>query len=122
VQVRVCAVALLLVGLGHVVVDDNVHALDVDAAADQVGGHQDALLALLEGLVHAEPARIRAALSMQRNAALPPSAPAQRTHAECVRPRPLCAFAWPAAKSRSTVRLPSMSNSPAARIESGGNV
>ena len=52
VQVGVGAVAVALVGLGHVVVDHDVDALDVDAAPHQVGGHQDALLALLELLVH----------------------------------------------------------------------
>ena len=51
-EVGVGAVALLLVRLRHVVVDDDVDALDVDAAADQVGRHQDALLPLLERLVH----------------------------------------------------------------------
>lgn len=55
-QVGVGAIAMPLVGLGHVVVDHDVHALNVDAAAHQVGGHQDALLALLEGLVHLQPA------------------------------------------------------------------
>ena len=51
-EVGVCAVAVAFVGLGHVVVDDNVDALDVDATAHQVGGNQDALLALLELLVN----------------------------------------------------------------------
>lgn len=54
-EVGVGAVALLLVGLGHVVVDHDVDALDVDAAAHQVRRHKDALLALLEGLVHLTP-------------------------------------------------------------------
>ena len=36
VQVCVCV-------LGHVVVEDNVHSLDVHATAEQVGGHQDTL-------------------------------------------------------------------------------
>ncbi len=33
--------------LGHVVVEHDVDALDVDAAAEQVGGHQDPLLEVL---------------------------------------------------------------------------
>mmetsp|Transcript_103648 Transcript_103648/g.278583 ORF Transcript_103648/g.278583 Transcript_103648/m.278583 type:complete len:214 (+) Transcript_103648:157-798(+) len=44
VQVRVAVI-------GHVVVDDDVHPLDVDAAPEQVGGNHDALLELLELLV-----------------------------------------------------------------------
>ena len=40
--------------VGHVVVDDDVDALDVDAARDEVGGDEDALVALLEGLVPGE--------------------------------------------------------------------
>ena len=43
---------MALIGFRHVVVDHNVDALDVDATAHQVSGHQDALLALLELLVH----------------------------------------------------------------------
>lgn len=39
--------------------DDDVHALDVDAAAHQVGGHQYALVALLEGAVAREPLLLR---------------------------------------------------------------
>lgn len=38
--------------LGHVIVDDDVDALNVNAAPHQVGGHQDAFGALLELLVH----------------------------------------------------------------------
>ena len=34
--------------LGHVVVEDDVGALDVDAAAEQVGWHQDPLLEVLQ--------------------------------------------------------------------------
>lgn len=56
VQVGVCAVAVPVVRLRHVVVDDDVDPLNVDAAPHQVGGHQDALLALLELLVHRQPA------------------------------------------------------------------
>jgi hypothetical protein len=59
VQVRVGALPAPLVGLGHVVVDHDVHALDVDAAADEVGGHEDALRALLELLVDAEALLLR---------------------------------------------------------------
>ena len=35
---------------GHVVVDDDVHALDIDASSDEIGGDEDALIAILEGL------------------------------------------------------------------------
>ena len=50
--VSVLALALcLVIGLRHVVVDDDVNALDIDAAPHQVRGHQDAVLALLEVLV-----------------------------------------------------------------------
>lgn len=38
--------------LGHVVVDDDVDALNVNAAPHQVSSHQDAFGALLELLVH----------------------------------------------------------------------
>ena len=34
--------------LGHVVVDDDVDALDVDTTAEQVCGNKDALLEVLE--------------------------------------------------------------------------
>ena len=37
--------------LWHVVVEDNVDSLNVHASAKQVGGHQDALLEVLELLV-----------------------------------------------------------------------
>ncbi len=55
VQVGVGAIAVPLIGLGHVIVDDNVDALNVDATPHQVCGHEDALLALLEGLVYLQP-------------------------------------------------------------------
>ena len=51
-KVGVCSVSVALVRLGHVIVDHDVDALDVDTAAHQVGGHQNSLLALLELLVH----------------------------------------------------------------------
>lgn len=57
VQVGVSAIAVPLVCLRHVIVNDDVDTLNVNAAADKVSGHQDALLALLEGLVHLQPAR-----------------------------------------------------------------
>merc|ERR1712154_757677 len=38
--------------VGHVIVDDDVDALDVDASAPDVGGDQDAVLEILERLVH----------------------------------------------------------------------
>jgi hypothetical protein len=42
----------VLVGrVWEVVVDDNVDSLDVDASAEQVGGHEDALVEVFEGLV-----------------------------------------------------------------------
>ncbi len=34
----------------EIVVDDDVDPLDVDPSSEQVGGHQDALVELLEGL------------------------------------------------------------------------
>jgi hypothetical protein len=37
--------------LGHVVVEDDVDALDVHATAEQVGGHQDSLRGRKTGLV-----------------------------------------------------------------------
>ena len=43
--------------LGHVVVKDDVDALDVHATTKQVSGHQDALLKVLELLVAVQPAR-----------------------------------------------------------------
>lgn len=52
VEVGVGAVAVAVVSLGHVVVDHNVDALDVDATTHEVSRHQNALLALLELLVH----------------------------------------------------------------------
>mmetsp|Transcript_59286 Transcript_59286/g.168586 ORF Transcript_59286/g.168586 Transcript_59286/m.168586 type:complete len:469 (-) Transcript_59286:2-1408(-) len=45
------AVEVRVAVLGHVVVDDDVYPLDVDAAPEQVGGNHDALLELLELLV-----------------------------------------------------------------------
>jgi len=41
--------------LGHVVVEHNVHTLDVHATTKQVGCHQDALLEILELLVARKP-------------------------------------------------------------------
>ena len=41
---------------GHVIVEDDVDALDVHAPAKQVGGHQDASLEVLELLVARKPA------------------------------------------------------------------
>mmetsp|Transcript_13391 Transcript_13391/g.34351 ORF Transcript_13391/g.34351 Transcript_13391/m.34351 type:complete len:264 (-) Transcript_13391:1108-1899(-) len=51
VKIRVGAIAMLLVCDRHVIVDHNVDTLNVNATAHQVGGNQDALLALLELLV-----------------------------------------------------------------------
>lgn len=50
-KIRVGAIAMLLVCDRHVIVDHNVDTLNVNATAHQVGGNQDALLALLELLV-----------------------------------------------------------------------
>lgn len=44
--------------LWHVVVEDDVDTLDVHATAEQVGGHQDAPLEVLELLVAREPAGV----------------------------------------------------------------
>lgn len=45
-----------VLAVGEVVVHHDVDALDVNAAAEQVGGHQDALLEVLELLVAVRPA------------------------------------------------------------------
>ena len=37
--------------VGHVVVDDNVDAFDVDTATDDIRGNHDSLVEILEGLV-----------------------------------------------------------------------
>ncbi len=58
-QVGVRPVAVLVVRLGHVVVDDDVDALNVDAAPDEVRGDQDALRALLEELVRLQALLLR---------------------------------------------------------------
>jgi len=42
-------------GVGHVVVDDDVHTLDVDSSTPNVGRNQNAVLEVLEGLVPAGP-------------------------------------------------------------------
>lgn len=52
VQVGVSTVAMHLVGLRHVIVDDDVHTLDINTTANQISSDQDALAALLELLVH----------------------------------------------------------------------
>ena len=42
------------IGVGvfrHVIIEDDVHALDVHSASKQVGGHKDALLEVFELLV-----------------------------------------------------------------------
>ena len=46
---------VLISALGHVVVDDDVHTLEVDATAEDVGGHQDTALVLLELVVPLQP-------------------------------------------------------------------
>jgi hypothetical protein len=121
VQVRVCAVALQLVGLGHVVVDDNVYTLNVDAAPDQVCGHKDAHLALLEGLVHAEPARARPRRAQHAALCSLATGPAGPAHARGV--RAISQLCKDCSKGKSITGLPSKSDSPAARIpESGGAV
>lgn len=43
-------------GVGHVVVDDNVDTLNVNASADQVSGDEDPLVPFLEALVLRQPA------------------------------------------------------------------
>ena len=48
VQVGVRSIALLLICLRHVIVDDNVDALDINAAANEVCRDQNTLVALLE--------------------------------------------------------------------------
>lgn len=47
-EVCVCSVAVPVVSLWHVVVDHDVHALNVNTSADQVSGNKDAVLAALE--------------------------------------------------------------------------
>lgn len=44
-----------VLAIGEIVVHHDVDALDVDSAAEQVGGHQDALLEVLELLVAVRP-------------------------------------------------------------------
>lgn len=56
VQVCVGTIAMPLVCLRHVIIDDDVDALNVDATAHKISGHQDALLPLLERLVHLQSA------------------------------------------------------------------
>ena len=51
-QVRIGSVSMLLIRLRHVVVQDDVDPLDVNASSDEVRGNQDPLGALLELLVH----------------------------------------------------------------------
>mmetsp|Transcript_3033 Transcript_3033/g.8215 ORF Transcript_3033/g.8215 Transcript_3033/m.8215 type:complete len:398 (-) Transcript_3033:169-1362(-) len=53
-QVSVSPVGLLAI-LRHVVVDHNVHSLDVDTSVDEIGGDHNPLLALLESLVPVQP-------------------------------------------------------------------
>mmetsp|Transcript_11992 Transcript_11992/g.50212 ORF Transcript_11992/g.50212 Transcript_11992/m.50212 type:complete len:251 (+) Transcript_11992:284-1036(+) len=52
------AVQVRLGVLGEVKVDHDVHALDVDAAGEQVGGHQVAALAVAEVVEHAVAVRL----------------------------------------------------------------
>lgn len=54
-----------VVAIGEVVVYHDVHALDVDAAAEQVGGHENALLEVLELLVAVCPVHGRASMRQQ---------------------------------------------------------
>ncbi len=54
-QVCVGTIAMSLICLWHVIVDDDVDAFNVNASANQISRHQDALLALLECLVHLQP-------------------------------------------------------------------
>ena len=54
-KVGVCPTALPLISLRHVVVDDNVDALNVDTSSNQVSSDKNALLALLELLVDVQP-------------------------------------------------------------------
>ena len=65
-EVCVGTIAMPLVCLRHVVVDDNVDALNVNAAAHKISGHQDALLSLLERLVHLQSAKRPRNVKQQR--------------------------------------------------------
>ncbi len=65
VQVGICAIAMPLICLWHVVVDDNVDTFNVNATTNEVSGHQDALLALLKRLVHLQPAHEAIGLSLK---------------------------------------------------------
>ncbi len=56
VQVGVSSTTLPLIRLWHVIVDDDVDALNVNSSSNQVGGNQNALLTLLELLVDIKPA------------------------------------------------------------------
>ena len=51
VKICVSTIALLLVGFGHIIVDDDVDALDINATSDEVSRHQQPFLALLELLI-----------------------------------------------------------------------
>jgi hypothetical protein len=51
-EVGVCTVTVFFISLWHVVIDDNVDALHIDATAYEVGGNKDALLAFLELFVY----------------------------------------------------------------------
>ena len=55
-QICVGTIAMSLVCLWHVIVDDDVDTLNVYASADKIGGDQDALLPFLERLVHLQSA------------------------------------------------------------------
>ena len=39
----------------HVIVEDNVNLLDIDASSENLSGNQDAMLELLESLVDFDP-------------------------------------------------------------------
>ena len=49
--VRAYPMKVVIHPLWHIVIDDNIHALDVDPAAEQVRGNEDAGFELLEVLV-----------------------------------------------------------------------
>lgn len=55
-----------IIAIGEVVVHHDVHALDVDTTAEQVGGHQDTLLEVLELLVPGSPEATYSTTKKQR--------------------------------------------------------
>ena len=54
VQICVSTIAMDLICLRHVIVEDNIDSLDVNTTPNQVSGHQQSLSSLLEGAATAQ--------------------------------------------------------------------